>query len=576
MFGLLSQSVCACALLFLTGCVKPTVSSVNLGENAPAAWVSQSMEEGEQLVAAELAVWWTVYDDEALTSLVQRSLDANLNLQAALERIEESAALRGVAAGERLPAMNASGAVQETRLSDAQGGATGERSFTLTSAGLDASWELDLFGRVRNSVRAADAGLRGTIEDARAVRALVAAQVVDGVITLREVRLRLRLAEENAARQRETLRLTQGRYENGLVPQLDVHQAELNLSRTEAVIPVLRQREQAAVRGLEVLAGLPPGGLMEELVPVREVPLPEEVALNDWPVNVLRRRPDVRSAEQRLLAAAAQVGVARASLYPRISLSGQFAWQAREAGDLFDSGSLGYGIGPRIVWPFFQGGRLRAQLDAAESRAVQAELAYRQTALEALAEVENALTAFREEQVRREKLSAGVEAAEITVKQVRSLYENGLVTFLNVLDAERNLAAVQDEAAGSLGQTARNLSAVYRAMGGGWDAPVFEAPMSAVPEERVVWSIQTSELVRMDTEAPRFRITGLEAYTRLDDGAPLLEEEITFAELPPELADLNPGERVRVRWTREQVRTGDAVEVRHLPTEATPLSTPSP
>jgi hypothetical protein len=113
-------------------------------------------------------------------------------------------------------------------------------------------------------------------------------------------------------------------------------------------------------------------------------------------------------------------------------------------------------------------------------------------------------------------------------------------------------------------------------MGGGWDAPVFDAPMSGVPEERVVWSTQTAELVRMDTPAPRFRITGLETYTRLDDGAPLLEEEITFVDLPPELADLNPGERVRVSWTREQVRTGDAVEVRHLPTEAEVLSTPSP
>jgi NodT family efflux transporter outer membrane factor (OMF) lipoprotein len=397
-------------------------------------------------------------------------------LQSALERIEEASALRGVAAGERLPAVNGSAAVQETRLSDAQGGVTGERSFTLTSAGLDASWELDLFGRIRNSVAAADAGLQGAVEEARGVRALVAAQVVDGVLTLRELRLRQQLAEANVARQQETLELTQGRYDAGLVPQLDVHRAELNLARTEAVIPGLRQREAAAVRGLEVLTGLPPGGLVETLAEARPVPLPEEVNLNDLPMNVLRRRPDLRSAEQRLLGAAAQVGVARASLYPRISLSGSFAWQAQEAGDLFDSGSLGYALGPRIVWPFFQGGRLQAQLDAAQSRAVQAELAYRQAALEALAEVENALTAYREEQVRREKLEAGVAAAEVTVTQVRSLYENGLVTFLNVLDAERNLTAVQDEAASSLGQAARNLASVYRAMGGGWNAPVFEVP----------------------------------------------------------------------------------------------------
>jgi NodT family efflux transporter outer membrane factor (OMF) lipoprotein len=457
----------------MTGCVNLSHRSAEIDPITPEKWQAEFFTEGEQLAAQELAVWWTVYEDETLTDLVERSLDANLDLRAALERIEEAAASRRVAAGERLPSVNGSGSLQETRLSDAQLVPGGERNFTLTSAGLDASWELDLWGRIRKSVQAADANLQGTIETARGVRVLVAAQVVDGYVTLREVRLRLGLAKENVELQRETLRLTNGRFDAGLVPQLDVHQAELNLSLTEALIPSLRQREIVAIRGLEVLAGLPPGGLMEILSETGDVPLPDETNLNDLPVNVLRRRPDLRAAEQQLEAAAAQVGVARADLYPRISLSGQFVWQARDVGDLFESGSLGYGIGPRIAWPFFQGGRLRAAVDAAESRAVQAELAYRQQVLVALAEVENALTAYREEQIRREKLAQGVEAAEITVRQVRSLYENGLVAFLNVLDAERNLAAVQDEAAASFGQTARNLAAVYRAFGGGWDAPEF-------------------------------------------------------------------------------------------------------
>jgi NodT family efflux transporter outer membrane factor (OMF) lipoprotein len=438
---------------------------------APLSWQALPLNPAEQVASDKLASWWELFEDEEMTLLVEAALEANLDLQRAFERIEEAAALRGVAAGGRWPAANASASVQETRLSDAQGGAGGDRNVTLTTVGLDASWELDLFGRVRFGLQAAEAGMQLRVEEARGVRALVAAQVVDAVILLREVRLRQSLARENIARQQETLQLTQGRFDSGLVPQLDVHQAELNLARTEAVLPRLRQSETTALRRLDVLLGMMPGEAAAGLNAEAIVPLPEPVRLQDLPVNVLRRRPDLRVAEQGLLAAAAEVGVAEASLYPRISLSGQFAWQAQSTGELFSGGSLGSALGPRIVWPFFQGGRLRAQLQAAESRVLQAELGYRQGVLQALAEVENALTAYREEWLRREKLAAGVEAATISVTQVRSLYENGLVTFLNVLDAERNLATLQDEAAASLGQTARNLSAVCRAMGGGWELP---------------------------------------------------------------------------------------------------------
>ena len=208
--------------------------------------------------------------------------------------------------------------------------------------------------------------------------------------------------------------------------------------------------------------------LLAEALPV---PLPEHVKLNDVPADVLRRRPDLRAAEQRFLAAAARVGVAEAELYPRISLSGSFAWEASESGDLFNSNSLATSYGPSFLLPIFQGGRLRAQVTAAESRAIQAELSFKQSILRALQEVENALKNYQQEQLRRKKLNEGVAAAQTTVVQVHSLYENGLVDFLNVLDAERNLAAIQDEAAASLGKSSRDLVAVYRALGGGWDDP---------------------------------------------------------------------------------------------------------
>ena len=461
---------CALTLFLFSGCVKPTVSPMAPGAEVPTEWVSVPMDADERIAAQDLATWWTLFEDDQLTALVEQSLDANLDLATAAARVEETLALRGVAAGERVPSLNGNAGLFETRLNDASGGVDGSRDFRFSSVGLDASWEIDLWGRIRKTVQAADASAQASLEDFRGVKASITAQVVTRYVSLRELQLRETLAKENITRQQETLELTKGRFDAGLVPQLDVNQAKLNLARTEAILPQLQQQQAETLRALEILVGQVPGALAETLSASADVPAPDPATLQDLPANVIRRRPDLRSSEQQVLAAAARVGVARADLLPRISLSGSFAWEARDGNDLFSGDSLGYSIGPSLLMPLFQGGRLRSQLDAAQSRAVQAELQYRQQVLEALGEVENALTAYQQEKARSEKLTAGVEAAQSTVVQVRSLYENGLVTFLNVLDAERNLAAVQDQAAASLGQTSRNLASVYRAFGGGWES----------------------------------------------------------------------------------------------------------
>ncbi len=456
-------------LLLATGCVRSRNSDParNHEIEIPEAWVFDTGPE--RLADRTLAVWWTQFEDPALTALVEEAFGANVDLQIAVERVQEASALRVVAAGGRLPSASGNAAVVHTRLSDAGGGAVGDRSFTFNSLGLDASWEIDLWGRIRQSIEAADANVQAALEGRRLVRALVAAQVAGSYLGIRELQLRQRFAEENVARQQETLKLTRDRFSAGLVPKLDVHQAELNLARTEAILPRLRQQHQAALRSLEVLTGRTPGTLAQRLEQEAEIPMPSDITLHEFPANVIRRRPDLRVAEQELLAAAARVGVAKADLYPRISLTGSFAFEARETGDLFDGNALATKFGPFLSVPIFQGGRLRAQVDAAESRALQAELRYRQLVLSSLEEVENSLSAFREEQIRGTTLQQGVQASSTAVLQVRSLYENGLVTFLNVLDAERSLAAVQDEAAASLGQSARNLVTVYRALGGGWE-----------------------------------------------------------------------------------------------------------
>ena len=571
-------------LLCLTGCVKPTVAPVTPGEGAPDTFVSMPMEEGEMLAAMDLAVWWTLFDDEALSSLVQRSLDANLNLATAAARIEEAFAERGIAAGERVPSVNGTAGLFETRLSDALGGSAGNRDFSLSSVGFDASWEIDLWGRISKMVEAADAAAQASVEDFRGVRASIASQVVVNYVSLRELQLRQKLAEENITLQKETLTLTQGRFDAGLVPKLDVDQAALNLARTEAVLPQLRQSEAETLRALEILSGTLPGALAEELAELTDVPLPASTNLRDLPANIIRRRPDLRVAEQQMLAAASRVGVAKAELYPRISLYGSFAWEARDGDDLFGGDSVGYSFGPSILMPIFQGGRLRSQVDAAEARALQAELAYRQQVLEALGEVENALTSYQEEQVRSAKLAAGVEASKSTVIQVRSLYENGLVTFLNVLDAERNLAAIQDEAAASLGQTSRNLATVYRAFGGGWDAPGFEEmPGEALEIETTILSTHSARLALTEKtdDVLQFRVVSYQAYSREEPEAVGMLAEVSFpvanleGDVAGTLGALLPGEEVQVEWDEVNKLVGEESILLYTPFVAERISVPS-
>lgn len=546
--------------IVLTGCRSPDIESVLPEHAEPDGWVTPITSE-EKLASEQLAVWWTQFDDELMTRLVQRSLDENLDLQNAAARVQEAFALRGIAAGERVPQVNGSAGVFETNLSDLNGGAAREGSFTAYNLGFDASWELDLWGRIKKTVDAADASAQASIEDMRGLRALIASQVASAYITLRELQLRQELTKENINRQQETLKLTQGRFDAGLVPQLDVNQAIQNLSITEATLPQLRQQEMQTLRALEVLAGLVPGELQDTLLQGNRVPIVDQALLHDMPVNVLRRRPDLRAAEQRLYVAALTVGVAKAEIYPRISLSGSFAWEASDSGDLFGSRSVSSNFGPRMYIPIFQGGRLRSQVDAAQARALQAELTYKQSVLEALQEVENALHSYQQEQLRHEKLREGVVAGEATVLQVRSLYENGLVTFLNVLDAERNLTTLQDQAAASLGQSSRNLVSVYRAFGGGWDAPEFEAPEIKLEQIRTELSENEAELFVVSTVdgVLTLKVDDYVQFTRLDEASEGMADQIEFtleAANNERLADLLPGERVRLIWTEIQVIEG--------------------
>lgn len=472
-------------LLGMVGCtVGPDYEPPTL--EMPAAWTR--LEEG--LVPSEdvLKNWWTLLDDPVLEGLIEQAFDNNLTLQESYLRIQESRALRDAVAGDRYPSVWASGSYTRSRQSRNLPFATegSDREHGVYSSGIDAFWELDLFGGIRRSVESAQASLEATIEADRAVQVSLCAEVAAAYVELRTSQLQLRYALQNLQAQEEMLQLTYSRFEAGLAPELDVAQARQNLANTEAEIPLLQLAEQQSKHRLAVLLGRFPrdfevGAARPDLIPIpAEGGLPPVV-----PADLLRRRPDIRQAERLLAAQSAQIGVAEAQLYPSLSLSGVFGLSSEYFSDLGRWSSRTFSLGPSIDWNLFAGGRLRRLVEAETARAEQLRKAYEQAVLTAAEEVENAIAAYRQEQIRLLALRRSVQAAEDTVRLVETLYRSGLTDFQNVLDAQRTLYSQQDHLAVSEGTVVLNLIRIYKALGGGWDAAQIEEQISlSISEEK--------------------------------------------------------------------------------------------
>jgi NodT family efflux transporter outer membrane factor (OMF) lipoprotein len=449
----------------------------------PDAW-HQSVTEDFESGAADFETWWQVFDDPLLESLIHRSRAENLNLRVAYARVTESRALLGVAAGEYWPSVDAVGAYSHSRASE-NGLLAGLPVSTtdqidLHSVGVDASWEIDVFGRISRSVESAQASMEASIENYRDVLVSLYAEIAQNYIELRTAQARIQYATSNIKIQQDTLELTRGRREAELVPELDVQQATLVLATTESVIPLLRQSEAQAVHRLSVLLGQIPAFLYEELSTESKIPdAPENVTVG-LPTELLRQRPDIRRAERTLAAQTAEIGVATAALYPAFSLSGAFALEAQQAKDLGDWDSRTWGFGPAMRWNLFDGNRIRSSIAVQQAQAEQAMLDYEQTILLALEEVEDAMVAFVEERRRVLALERSVTAAKESVELVKTSYEVGLTDFQNVLDMQRTLTEQQDQLAESQGRVARNLVRIYTALGGGWS---LDTPGNVNPEQ---------------------------------------------------------------------------------------------
>ncbi len=437
----------------------------------PAVPQSWHLADGRTAVRGRvhLARWWRRFRDPVLDSLIARAARGNLGLKEAVARVKEARAALGVALGRELPALDAQGAYTRQRGSEndlSPGGVTTSRY----SAEMDASWEIDLFGRVRRAVEAARAEYQASREDRRDVLVSLYAEVARSYFTVRTLQARLAAARKNISSQRETLRLTRVRFKNGLAAALDVAQAESVLASSQAELPPLEMALHQAMNACAILLGLPPGSLHAELSRPRPIPTPPPRVAVGIPADILRQRPDVRRAERRLAAATARIGVATADLYPTLTLTGTLGLAAGDLGKLWRGDSHFYTFGPSLFWKIFDAGRIRSRIKVADARTEQALYAYQQAVLEALGEVEDALVACSRGRARVAALERTVAAARRTLELAVRLYKDGLTDFQSVLDAQRSLFAYDNQLAQARGDFSLAVVRLYKALGGGWQS----------------------------------------------------------------------------------------------------------
>ncbi len=434
---------------------------------------------------ATLASWWTVLNDPLLNELIDAALKDNKSVEQALARVREARARRNIAAAPLFPGIGASASARDTQrtrsVDDFTGGDAEGRPLSVSgesyNAGIDASWELDLFGGRRRALDASRANFQASEAELRDVLITLLGDVALSYVNVRTTQSRLAFVERNLESQRELVDITGWRAEAGLATVLDVEQARSTYAQTLAQIPSLESALQAAMSRLSVLTGREPGALHERLLERRAIPTAPRDAVTSVPAEVLRRRPDLRSAERRLAAQTAQVGVATAALYPSLSLGGSFGLSSGTASDLFSSATETTSYGASLNIPIFRAGALRQQVVAQNALVDQALASYEAVVLAILEEVENALTQWANEQRRYEALVQAAEAAQLANELALVQYNSGLVDFQTVLNADRQLVSTQDALAVSNGELTSNLIRLYKAFGGGWS--VFPASSTA-------------------------------------------------------------------------------------------------
>ena len=491
----------------------------------PSLWTPGSYTAGRASSAAQEASlpvaepvdpeWWAAFGDPVLTGLMRRAAAANLDVRAATARLAQSRAQVRISGASAYPDVNTNGSYTRQRPSErgvlglfgggAGSGGTGSAgqgalgsnglggrqgaspsggqgigAFDLFQAGFDSSWELDIWGRVRRGVESARASADATEEARRATLVSALAEIARDYVQLRGVQRTIQITLDNLASAQQSARLTRERQRAGLTTDLDVANAQGQVASNAAAIPPLEQQQAQLVNAIGLLLGAPPGALGSELRPPRPVPpVPPRVPIG-LPSELARRRPDIRRAEAQLHAATADIGVAEADFYPRITLAGSFAFQSLQLRDLADWAARTYSFGPSISLPIFDGFRRKGTLELRKQQQQEAAIAYQKAVLQAFTEVDDALTAYQAEQRRSVQLQDAVTQNRLAVNLAQQRYRQGISDFLEALTAQRSLLAAEQQLASSTAAVSTNLVQLYKALGGGWEASYPEAESAAL------------------------------------------------------------------------------------------------
>jgi len=450
----LALAVCGCS-----------VKGTNIAPVAPAAPLSFDAAADPALaLTLPVDAWWTTFADNTITTLVERALGGSPDVHEATALVRLARARLREQEGANWPLGGTSAGFEHRR---SQIGGDTAADVDLFDAGVDASWEVDVFGARRASIAAARADFARERSLRRLTLVSVAAEVVLAYADVRGTQARLAVARDNVANQESASQLTQQLLTAGRGTQLDVDRAIALLESTRASIPPLVAAESSAIYRLGVLVGADPQALAAELRVPQPLPPPPDVLAIGEPVTLLRRRPDVAAAESAVLAAAARAGVAAADLFPRLVLTGGVGLQSYSVGDVGSRG-LRFSLGFGVTLPFLEWNRIRQRILAADATAEIALANYERTALLALEEAERAITNYLQERQRFGHLELAARAARAAAELARQRFQFGADNFLTVLDAERVRLDAEDRLAQSRVEVTRQAASIFKALGGGW------------------------------------------------------------------------------------------------------------
>ena len=478
-------------MLFVGGC------AVGPDFETPEAQVQNNwIEKKDPRVATKSEIkslWWEVFKDPTLDELVERASEQNLSVQIAGLRILEARAQLGVAIGNMYPqTQEGFGDAQTVKISTRLlEQASFPSSFANFDIGFDAAWELDFWGRFRRNVEASDASLLATVADYENALVSLTAEVARTYTSMRTFEALIQIAHQNVKVQKEGLEIAESRFHNGATSELDVTQARALYQSTLADIPQLEASLQRTKNALSILLGQPPGKIESLLQGPHKIPSASSKVAVGLPADLLRRRPDIRSAELNAAAEAARIGIAEADLYPRLFLAGDIGVQASDITRLFAPGSLFYTAGPGFRWSILNYGRITNNVRAQDARFQQALVNYENTVLKAAQEVEDALIGFLKDQKSVIEEQRSVDAAQRSVELSIIQYREGAENFQRVIDSQTKLLTEMNKLADTRSSIATNLIAVYKALGGGWEVqdgkPIVSEALQAQMASRTDW-----------------------------------------------------------------------------------------